>query len=382
MSSFSQASARHPISLLTINGGSSSIKLAVFQKGEALRRTWYGQIDRIGLNDATLQYKNLLTQANELRSVVRLSYAAAARSLIDCLEQEVPLQSLVAVGHRLVHGLQHTQSQFITPELLKDLQRLVPCDPQHLPQELDLIQAIADRAPNLPQFACFDTGFHAMMPRVAKLLSIPRRFDQQGIQRYGFHGLSYAYLIQELDRLGDAAAFNGRVILAHLGNGASLCAVRDGKSIDTSMGFTPAAGLPMSTRSGDLDPGLFGYLTRTGQMSVAEFEHMVNHESGLLGVSESSSDMRELIEQQTTDIRAAEAVELFCYQAKKWMGLCSQHLADYRRWSLLEALAKTHPMFGSVSVKTLDVWAYSLIFRAMSRVRPSYRPKKARYRCE
>jgi acetate kinase len=158
------------------------------------------------------------------------------------------------------------------------------------------------------------------MPRVAKLLPIPRRFDAKGIQRYGFHGLSYAYLMEELARLGDPAASKGRVILAHLGNGASLAAVRDGKSIDTSMGFTPTAGLVMSTRSGDLDPGLAPYLERTEQITTKQFYEMVNHESGLLGVSETSSDMRDLLAQEAHDIRAAEAVALFCYQAKKWIG--------------------------------------------------------------
>jgi acetate kinase len=158
------------------------------------------------------------------------------------------------------------------------------------------------------------------MPRVAKLLPIPRRFDAKGIQRYGFHGLSYAYLMEELARLGDPAAATGRVILAHLGNGASLAAVRDGKSMDTSMGFTPTAGLVMSTRSGDLDPGLAPYLARTEQMTTPQFYEMVNHRSGLLGVSEISSDMRDLLAQEAGDVRAAEAVALFCYQAKKWIG--------------------------------------------------------------
>jgi acetate kinase len=168
--------------------------------------------------------------------------------------------------------------------------------------------------------ACFDTAFHQTMPRVARLLPIPRRFDAKGVQRYGFHGLSYAYLMEELARLGDPAAKIGRVILAHLGNGASLAAVRDGKSIDTSMGFTPTAGLVMSTRSGDLDPGLAPYLARTEQMTTKQFYEMVNHESGLLGVSETSSDMRDLLDHETQDVRAAEAVALFCYQAKKWIG--------------------------------------------------------------
>jgi len=155
---------------------------------------------------------------------------------------------------------------------------------------------------------------------MAKLLPIPRRYDAKGIQRYGFHGLSYAYLMEELVRLGDPAAKTGRVILAHLGNGASLAAVLNGKSIDTSMGFTPAAGLVMSTRTGDLDPGLAPYLARTEQMTTEQFDGMVNHQSGLLGVSETSSDMRDLLDHEKSDVRAAEAVALFCYQTKKWIG--------------------------------------------------------------
>jgi acetate kinase len=158
------------------------------------------------------------------------------------------------------------------------------------------------------------------MPRAAKLLPIPRCYDAKGVQRYGFHGLSYSYLMEELARLGDPAASTGRVILAHLGNGASMAAVRDGKSIDTSMGFTPTAGLVMSTRSGDLDPGLAPYLARTERMSTKQIYEMVNHKSGLLGVSEISSDMRDLLALEAHDVRAAEAVALFCYQAKKWIG--------------------------------------------------------------
>ena len=155
---------------------------------------------------------------------------------------------------------------------------------------------------------------------MARLLPIPRRYESQRVRRYGFHGLSYAFLMEELTHLGDPAATKGRVILAHLGNGASLAAVRDGKSIDTSLSFTPTAGVPMSTRSGDLDPGLVWYLARSEKMTAAEFHHMVNHESGLLGISERSSDMRDLLEQEAQDVRAAEAIALFCYQVKKWIG--------------------------------------------------------------
>jgi acetate kinase len=189
-----------------------------------------------------------------------------------------------------------------------------------LPSEIELIETFRQRHPKLPQVACFDTAFHQTMPRVAKLLPIPRRFEAKGIQRYGFHGLSYSYLMEELARLGEASATTGRVILAHLGNGASLAAVRDGKSIDTSMGFTPTAGLVMSTRTGDLDPGVAPYLARTEQIDTKQFYDMVNHKSGLLGVSETSSDMRDLLDCETKDVRAAEAVALFCYQAKKWIG--------------------------------------------------------------
>jgi acetate kinase len=216
--------------------------------------------------------------------------------------------------------MKHTAPEVVTQELLDELHRIRPCDPEHLPREIELIEAIRQRHPQLPQLACFDTAFHRDMPRVARLLPIPRRYDAKGVQRYGFHGLSYAYLMEELARLGDPAAMKGRVILAHLGNGASLAAVREGKSMDTSMGFTPTAGLVMSTRSGDLDPGLAPYLARTEQITTSQFYKMVNHESGLLGVSETTSDMRDLLDHETQDARAAEAVALFCYQAKKWIG--------------------------------------------------------------
>jgi acetate kinase len=182
------------------------------------------------------------------------------------------------------------------------------------------MEAFRQRHPTLPQVACFDTAFHRTMPRIASLLPIPRRYEAAGVRRYGFHGLSYEFLMEELARLGDPAAAKGRVILAHLGNGASLAAVRDSKSIDTSMGFTPTAGLVMSSRSGDLDPGLVSYLARTEQMSAPQFQEMVTHASGLLGVSETSSDMRDLLARESEDMRAAEAVALFCYQAKKWIG--------------------------------------------------------------
>ena len=195
-----------------------------------------------------------------------------------------------------------------------------PYDPEHLPAEIQLIELFRRHCRKLQQVACFDTAFHRDMPRMARLLPIPRRFEAKGIQRYGFHGLSYTYLMEELDRLGGPRVAQGRVILAHLGNGASLAAVREGKGIDTSMGFTPTAGIPMSSRSGDLDPGLVWYLARTERMNAKRFHEMVNHESGLLGISETSPDMRDLLARESQDIRAAEAVAVFCYQINKWIG--------------------------------------------------------------
>jgi acetate kinase len=306
--------------ILTINGGSSSIKFAVYPAGEPLKRRLYGTVDRIGMSGTNLTFQLPGTNQHESRSLAASDHKSAATFLMDWLEEQHGFESVRAVGHRVVHGMQHTAPELVTQELLDELHRISPCDPDHLPSEIELIEVFRQRHPKLPQVACFDTAFHRTMPRVAKLLPIPRRYDAKGVQRYGFHGLSYAYLMEELARLGDPAATAGRVILAHLGNGASIAAVRDGKSIDTSMGFTPTAGLVMSTRSGDLDPGLAPYLARTEHMTIKQFYEMVNHASGLLGVSETSSDMRDLLAQEAHDIRAAEAVALFCYQAKKWIG--------------------------------------------------------------
>jgi acetate kinase len=306
--------------ILTINGGSSSIKFALYHVEEPLKRGLHGKVDRIGLSGTNLTFNDPNRSQQESCDVAASDHKSAANFLIDWLEKQNGFESVHAVGHRVVHGMKHTDPEIVTQDLLDELHRISPNDPDHMPREIELIETFRQRNPKLQQVACFDTAFHQTMPRVAKLLPIPRRFDAKGIQRYGFHGLSYAYLMEELARLGDLAATTGRVILAHLGNGASMAAVRDGKSIDTSMGFTPTAGLVMSTRSGDLDPGLAPYLARTERMTTKQFYEMVNHKSGLLGVSETSPDMRDLLDHEKQDVRAAEAVDLFCYQAKKWIG--------------------------------------------------------------
>jgi acetate kinase len=304
--------------VLTINGGSSSIRFAVYEATGIPRQRLGGKIERIGLSDTTFIVNNRAGKPRA-RRIVASDHKTAASFLLDWLEAQRVFASVKAVGHRVVHGMKHSKPERVTPRLLSELRRITSYDPDHLPSEIGLIDAFSSRHPTLPQVACFDTAFHRTMPTVAKVLPIPRRYAAKGVVRYGFHGLSYGYLMEELGRV-DPPATDGRVILAHLGSGASLAAVRKGKSVDTSMGFTPTAGLVMGTRTGDLDPGVAYYLARTERMTAARFQKMVNHASGLLGVSGTSADLRDLCARERTDVRAAQAVELFCYQVKKWIG--------------------------------------------------------------
>jgi acetate kinase len=304
--------------ILTINAGSSSIKFAGYRRAAVPQIQFSGRIERIGLDHASFELRKADGATEEQTGIQRLDYKAAGDLLIERLDRAIPVGALAAVGHRVVHGGNHSQAaEKITPDLLLELHYISVLDPQHMPFELQLIEAFSNRDPSLLQIACFDTAFHHNMPRVARILPIPRKFEARGVRRYGFHGLSYAYLLQELARENPV---RGRIVLAHLGSGASLCAVRDGQCMDTSMSFTPTAGIPMATRSGDLDPGLVDYMARTERMSAEQFHAMVNQQSGLLGVSEISPDMRDLLKVEATDIRAAEAVQLFCYQTRKYVG--------------------------------------------------------------
>jgi len=307
-------------SILTINGGSSSIKFALYHSRGKLERFLYGKVDRIGLHGTNLTFNSTTSNDQNCLNIDVSDHKAAANFLIDWLEKQNGFSSIMAVGHRVVHGMNHTEPEVISQKLLDELHRITTYDPDHLPDEIELIEIFCQRYPKLRQVACFDTAFHNTMPRVAKLLPIPRRFDKIGIRRYGFHGLSYAYLMEELARAAGTNAAKGRIILAHLGNGASLAAVYEGKSIDTSMGFTPAGGLIMGTRPGDLDPGVAWYMIKSENLTSKQFNNLINHESGLLGISETSPDMRDLLTKEKDDVRAAEAVALFCYQAKKWIG--------------------------------------------------------------
>jgi len=306
--------------ILTINGGSSSIKFALYAAGEPPRRLLSGLIERVGQAEAGLIAKDD-KGTSQRHPFAAADHAQAGAALIHWLTHRGGFEEVAAVGHRVVHGgPRYRDPQRVTPELLDELRRLIPLDPAHLPGEIALIEAFQQHCPNLPQIACFDTAFHRDMPRVAQMLPIPRHYDDQGIQRFGFHGLSYTYLLEELERIAGRQAAQGRLVMAHLGAGASMAAIRDGKCLDTTMGFTPTSGLVMGTRTGDLDPGVLVHLLRTEQLNADQLDELVNRRSGLLGVSEISSDMRDLLSRQAGDRRAAEAVELFCYRAKMWIG--------------------------------------------------------------
>jgi acetate kinase len=307
--------------ILTLNAGSSSVKFALFEAGDPLKRLVSGKVDRIGSPDAEMEITDHVTGQTERRAVTATDHVSGVQPLMRLIEQRVSFGRIAAIGHRIVHGgARYREPQPITSDLLAYLEQISPYDPEHLPTEIAMIRVISQDYPTLTQVACFDTAFHRDMPRVATLLPIPRRYFAQGVQRYGFHGLSYTFLMEELKRVAGETTVRGRIVLAHLGNGASMAAVQEGKSIDTSMAFTPTAGLVMSARAGDLDPGLAAYLARAENMTPDRFYQMANFESGLLGVSETSSDMRDLLAREKDDARAAEAVALFCYTAKKFIG--------------------------------------------------------------
>jgi len=307
--------------ILSINGGSSSIRAVLYDTSAKLRRRFAATIDRIGSPGTRLSLAGEGGAAMREEAVSGvIDHRSAARCLFEHLDASGYGADLVAAGHRVVNGGLRTAPERITPQLIGELQARAPLDPEHLPREIELIEFLRERRPSVPQAACFDTAFHRRMPGVAKRLSLPRRYAAQGVERLGFHGLSYEYLIRELRRINEPAATRGRMVIAHLGNGASLCALRDGVSVDTSMGFTPGSGILMSTRSGDLDPGLVDYLARTEQMTPQGFQTMTTRACGLLGISETSSDVQDLLNAEATDVRAAEALESFCYQARKTIG--------------------------------------------------------------
>ena len=307
--------------ILTINSGSSSVKVSLYELGETENLMLSGSMKRIGVRAGVFQIKDadgkpLIDEHTDLPD-----HEAALKKLFTWLEEHEPGRSLDAVGHRVVHGgPKYNKPHRVTSALLAELNELIQLAPDHLPHEIKAIQATSRSYPDLIQIACFDTAFHRHMPDLAQLYALPRHYQREGLVRYGFHGLSYEYILQELRKEAGKEISNGRLIIAHLGNGASMAAVRNGKCVDTTMGFTPAGGLVMSTRSGDLDPGVLIYLMEEKGMHSSTLNELVNQHAGLLGVSGISSDMKDLLDKEEGEAYAHQAVDLFCYQASKHLG--------------------------------------------------------------
>ncbi len=301
--------------ILCFNSGSSSLKFALYQlDADAETLLALGAVERIGLNDGRLWVHGATAESLADRGGDFEDHQTAVAAAFAAVQQG--LAAPAAVGHRVVHGgPDHAAPERVTPRLLALLRQLVPFAPLHLPSAIQVIETVASRFPGLPQVACFDTAFHRRIPEVAQRFPLPRWLWDAGVRRYGFHGLSYEYIVE---RLRPAAA--SRTIIAHLGNGASMVALRGDLPVDTTMGFTPTGGFMMGTRSGDLDPGILVHLLKHKRYDPLQLDHLVNHEAGLLGVSGISSDMQTLLEQRGSQPTAAQAVEMFCYQLRKFIG--------------------------------------------------------------
>jgi acetate kinase len=308
--------------ILTLNAGSSSLKFSLWQAGTGmeLRELFRGEIEKIGITP------HLSAREPGGRTVIdnrfdgggaKLSHEDLLRELFAWLSQQ-RRDGFRAIGHRIVHGgATFTAPVRIDDDVMERLSKLEPLAPLHQPHNLSAIRICAALEPRVPQIVCFDTAFHRTMDSVTRRLGLPRAYEEEGVQRYGFHGLSYEFIAQQL-RAIDPDLAKARVIVAHLGNGASLCAMHDGRSVDTTMSFTALDGLLMGTRPGTLDPGAVTYLMRERTMSATEIEDLLYHRSGLLGISGISSDMRTLL--ASDDSHAREAVDLFVFRAAREIG--------------------------------------------------------------
>lgn len=322
--------AAAPAAYLALNAGSSSLRFATFQEEAdgALSVILRGRIENM-IASAKFIAKDVRTGSlseKQWPSKEPLDYETAISYLLPWIEARMACRRLAACGHRVVHGGAHyTSPAFISDGLIAELERLTPLAPLHQPQDLALVRAMTSLRPELPQVACFDTAFHQTQPRIARLFALPRSISERGIHKYGFHGLSYEYVASVLPKV-DPRAAAGRTIVAHLGSGASLCAMSACRSVATTMGLSPLDGLPMGTRSGALDPAVVFYLMRELDMRAEEVERLLYHDSGLLGVSGRSSDMRTLRQHAASDPYAAEAIALFVHHIGRQVGALANDL--------------------------------------------------------
>lgn len=305
--------------ILTINTGSSSLKASLHHANHDDRPAFAAEFDRIGQTGGGLGVHGEGGSLLSDQSIDLPDHSTALRAILARLA-EADSNGVAAIGHRIVFGGRtFVEPRLVTDDVLAELRQLVAFAPNHLPQALDAVEIARSVFPAVPQVLCFDTAFHRTMPRVARIYALPHRFEEEGVIRFGFHGLSYESIVEQLRVAGDASA-GGRLVVAHLGNGASMAAVRDGESVETTMGFTPSGGLMMGTRAGDLDPGVMLHILQQGGHDLSSLGTLVNKEAGLLGVSGVSADMCYLLEREAEDPRAFEAIALFCYQAKKFLG--------------------------------------------------------------
>jgi acetate kinase len=310
--------------ILTINSGSTSVKFALFNMDGAETRLFSGDLEGIEGGDSRFRVYDENKESLADRQVALPDHRAALKELFGWLTQKHPHRRVDAVGHRIVHGgAEFIRPHEITPDLLSSLHSLIPLAPDHLPHEIKAIQAVNHALPDVRQAACFDTAFHRSLPQKARMFALPRNLEREGVRRYGFHGLSCEYVLQELEKEAGTRAAKGRVIIAHLGGGASLTAVENGRSVDTTMGLTPLGGLVMGTRCGDLDPAVLAYLNREQGLSVQDLDSILNKESGLMGIC-GMNDMRDIHaaihEGGEPAKRARLALDMACYRNRKYIG--------------------------------------------------------------
>lgn len=345
--------------ILALNGGSSSIKVAVYRAEAEPVRVLKGSVERIGTAGAEFRLEgsldDLASKSVETKSIGTLPHKEAAQVLASALKFKLARRAVLGIGHRVVYGGPDSPDhQLITPESLDQLRAVAKMDSTHLPREIALIEVFEHTFPSIPQAMCLDTAFHRALPRIATLLPIPHRFEEMGLRRYGYHGLSYEYLMSELAREEPAQISAGRVVLAHLGSGASLAAVRDKKPIDTTMAATALSGLMMGTRPGDLDPGAVLFMAQRGKLTPDQLVTLLNKECGLLGVSGISADVRDLLAKRDSDERAASAIDLFCWIARKHVAAMTASLGGIDAFVFAGGIGENSPEIRAGICGSLD----------------------------
>ncbi|ACD82361.1 acetate/propionate family kinase [Candidatus Methylacidiphilum infernorum] len=343
--------------ILTVNSGSTSLKISLFGS-DSQSLFLEGHIERIGLPQSHIQFKNKEGERIFELFLPLKDHDEAIAQLFSFLKKNRLDEKLLAVGHRIVHGGSlYREPRLITSETLQNLKELIPLAPEHLPSQILAIESFRKQVPHVKNIGCFDTAFHRTIPYYARQYALPKSLREMGIVRYGFHGLSCEHVMEELKKMAKEKAL-GKVIIAHLGGGASMTAVYKGQSLDTTMGFSPLSGLVMETRCGDIDPGAVLYLVKEKGLPASEVYHLLNNRSGLLGLSGISSDMKDLLEDNTQE--AKEAIEIFVYQARKHLGALITALNGIDILVFTGGIGEHSALIRGKICANLDVWGIEL----------------------